>query len=173
MRPVVVHAKGLRTYVCGFSHSGCVYVREVLSLWPCRGSTATHVTKFKDFSWKQTVACCGIWTQSCRGIRASRDAPPCHTYMADDPEPLARKGIPARLGAVGTRGRQNCRLKDPHYTPEPPIADTPKTKQARGASANSRILGYRQSLPKIDKPCLKMVHKLCLHFPAAACNFRS
>ena len=46
MRPVVVHAKGLRTYACGFSHSGCVYVREVLSLWPCRGSTATHVTKF-------------------------------------------------------------------------------------------------------------------------------
>ena len=24
--------------------------------------------------------------------------------------------------------------KDPHYTPEPPIADTPKTKQARGTS---------------------------------------
>ena len=36
---------------------------EVLSLWPCRGSTATHVTKFKDFSWKQTVACCGIFSQ--------------------------------------------------------------------------------------------------------------
>ena len=39
--------------------------------------------------------------------------------------------------------------------------------------ANSRILGYRQGLSKIDKPCLKMVHKLCLHVSAAACNFRS
>ena len=35
-------------------------------------------------------------------------------------------------------------------------------------NANSRIWGYRQSLSKIDKPCLKMVHKLCLHFSAAA-----
>ena len=50
MRPVVVHAKGLRNYVCGFSHSGCVYVQEVLSLWPCRESTATHVTKLRIFS---------------------------------------------------------------------------------------------------------------------------
>ena len=40
-------------------------------------------------------------------------------------------------------------------------------------NANSRIWGYRQSLSKIDKPCLRMVHKLCLHFSAAACNFRS
>ena len=30
------------------------------NLWPCKGSTATHVTRIKDFSWKQTVACCGI-----------------------------------------------------------------------------------------------------------------
>jgi hypothetical protein len=40
-------------------------------------------------------------------------------------------------------------------------------------NANSRIWGYRQSSSKIDKPCLRMVHKLCLHFSAAACNFRS
>ena len=50
----------VRNYVCGFSHSGCVYVREVLSLWPCRGSTATHVTKLRIFSWKRTGACCEI-----------------------------------------------------------------------------------------------------------------
>ena len=54
----------------------------------------------------------------------------------------------------------------------------PKSCPRRGFNrasynANSRILGYRQSLSKIDKPCLKMVHKLCLHFSAAACNFRS
>ena len=40
-------------------------------------------------------------------------------------------------------------------------------------NANSRILGYRQSSSKIDKPCLRMVDKLCLHVSAAACNFRS
>ena len=40
-------------------------------------------------------------------------------------------------------------------------------------NANSRFLGYRQSLSKIDKPCLKVVDKLCLRFSAAACNFRS
>ena len=31
-------------------------------------------------------------------------------------------------------------------------------------NANSRILGYRQSLSKIDKPFLTMLDKLCLHF---------
>ena len=40
-------------------------------------------------------------------------------------------------------------------------------------NANSRILGYRQSSSKIDKPCLRTVDKLCLHVSAAACNFRS
>ena len=34
------------------------------NLWPCKGSTATHVTRIKDFSWKQTVACCGIFNTS-------------------------------------------------------------------------------------------------------------
>ena len=52
-------------------------------------------------------------------------------------------------------------------------ADSSCVTHSRNHNANSRILGYRQSLSKIDKPCLRMVDKLCLHVSAAACNFRS
>ena len=36
--------------------------------------------------------------------------------------------------AAPQHGRLFRLLADAHYTPEPPIADTPKTKQARGTS---------------------------------------
>ena len=39
------------------------------------------------------------------------------------------------------------------------------------ANANSRILGYRQSLSKIDKPFLTMLDKLCLHFLCSCLQF--
>ena len=38
-------------------------------------------------------------------------------------------------------------------------------------NANSRILGYRQSLSKIDKPFLTMLDKLCLHFFCSCLQF--
>ena len=48
-----------------------------------------------------------------------------------------------------------------------------QAQPAPSSNANSRILGYRKGSSKIDKPCLRMVDKLCLHVSAAACNFRS
>ena len=55
-----------------------------------------------------------------------------------------------------------------HSTPQKccscprPGCDAPRPPKP--PNANSRILGYRQSLSKIDKPFLTMLDKLCLHF---------
>ena len=42
---------------------------------------------------------------------------------------------------------------------------------AWNSNANSRILGYRQSLSKIDKPFLTMLDKLCLDFFCSCLQF--
>ena len=62
-----------------------------------------------------------------------------------------------------------------HSTPQKccscprPGCDAPRPPKP--PNANSRILGYRQSLSKIDKPFLTMLDKLCLHFFCSCLQF--
>ena len=56
-----------------------------------------------------------------------------------------------------------------HHTVPTPSPHRPHTVTT--PNANSRILGYRQSLSKIDKPFLTMRDKLCLHFFCSCLQF--
>ena len=63
-----------------------------------------------------------------------------------------------------------------HYPPHHALVAAAEASTAAICSvsyhnASSRILGYRQSLSKIDKPFLTMLDKLCLHFFCSCLQF--
>ena len=68
--------------------------------------------------------------------------------------------IRVEVNCIGPQGARAFRV----YSPEVYVNNSRH-------NANSRILGYRQSLSKIDKPFLTMLDKLCLHFFCSCLQF--
>jgi len=114
--------------------------------------------------WFATVHNCSVHNAAPFPVHLDLDGTPARRYLPVLPwwrrqlmGPLRRIAVPCVVSSRTPR----------RYTRHAEPLACPAT------NANSRILGYRQSSSKIDKPCLRMVDKLCLHVSAAACNFRS